>query len=585
MKIAAFNVKRLGWTKVNKKAVREIIIEILSEYSVVVLLEVMDESGKAMKLLLKHLNNYGDNRSNPYGMLCSERLGRTTYKEKFVYFYRKKEVKIEDSYQYVENDEDNEDDEDEEDVDELAREPFAVLLKCPSTVVQNLVLIPVHTKPSDAEAELNALHEVVEDVRERWQNDNIIILGDFNADGPSLSMRKKDSILISSAPYYWLIDDDVDTTTSNNNDHTYDRIVVYGERMLKAIVPDSAIAYNFEEELNLTEEETQSVSDHYPVEVELKQKALRKRNPGTTGVKMKIAAFNVKRLGWTKVNKKAVREIIIEIVSEYSVVVLLEVMDESGKAMKLLLKHLNNYGDNRSNPYGMLCSERLGRTTYKEKFVYFYRKKEVKIEDSYQYVENDEDNEDDEDEEDVDELAREPFAVLLKCPSTVVQDLVLIPVHTKPSDAEAELNALHEVVEDVRERWQNDNIIILGDFNADGPSLSMRKKDSILISSAPYYWLIDDDVDTTTSNNNDHTYDRIVVYGERMLKAIVPNSAIAYNFEEELNLTEEETQSVSDHYPVEVELKQKALRKRNPGTTGAAQKKKPGPAAKKRRGA
>ena len=50
--------------------------------------------------------------------------------------FRKKEVKIEDSYQYVENDEDNEydeDDEDEEDVDELAREPFAVLLKCPST--------------------------------------------------------------------------------------------------------------------------------------------------------------------------------------------------------------------------------------------------------------------------------------------------------------------------------------------------------------------------------------------------------------------------------------------------------------------
>ena len=29
-----------------------------------------------------------DNRSNPYGMLCSERLGRRAYKEKFVYFYR-----------------------------------------------------------------------------------------------------------------------------------------------------------------------------------------------------------------------------------------------------------------------------------------------------------------------------------------------------------------------------------------------------------------------------------------------------------------------------------------------------------------
>ncbi|KAK1901126.1 Deoxyribonuclease-1-like 1 [Dissostichus eleginoides] len=275
---------------------------------------------------------------------------------------------------------------------------------------------------------------------------------------------------------------------------------------------------------------------------------------------MKIAAFNVKRLGWAKVNKTAVREIIIEIVSQYSVVVLLEVMDESGKAMKLLLKHLNNYGDNRSNPYGMLCSEPLGRTTYKEKFVYFYREEEVEILEAYQYVEKNEDN--GYDEEDVDELAREPFA-----------ELVLIPVHTKPKDAEAELNALHDVVEDVRERCQNDNIMILGDFN--------KKKKMLRIFSAPYHSLIDDDVDTTTSNNNDNTYDRIVVYGERMLEAIVPDSAKAYNFEEDLNLTEEETQSVSDHYPVEVELKQKALRKRKPGTTGGAQKKKPGPAAKR----
>ncbi|XP_033991017.1 deoxyribonuclease-1-like 1 [Trematomus bernacchii] len=203
--------------------------------------------------------------------------------------------------------------------------------------------------------------------------------------------------------------------------------------------------------------------------------------------------------------------------------------------------------DNRSNPYDMLCSERLGPEGRKEKFVYFYRKKEVEILEAYQCKGNN-----------VDGLTREPLFVLLKCPNTVVQELVLIPVHTKPTDAEAELNALHEVVKDVRERCHNDNIMVLGDFNAAGKYLSKKKKETLLISSAPYYWLIDDDVDTTTSNNNDHTYDRIVVYGERMLKAIVPNSAKAYNFREELKLTEEQTQSVSDHYPVEVELKQKA---------------------------
>ncbi|KAI4800222.1 hypothetical protein KUCAC02_013403 [Chaenocephalus aceratus] len=126
---------------------------------------------------------------------------------------------------------------------------------------------------------------------------------------------------MSSAPYHWLIGDDVDTTTTNKKKSTYDRIVVYGERMLEAIVPDSAIAYNFERELNLTEEETKSVSNHYPVEVELeleveleveveqmveqmrklelKQRAQRKRNPVTpsTGGRPQVSGAQKKTAG------------------------------------------------------------------------------------------------------------------------------------------------------------------------------------------------------------------------------------------------------------------------------------------------
>lgn len=52
---------------------------------------------------------------------------------------------------------------------------------------------------------------------------NIMILGDFNADGRYLSKKKKESISIFSPDYHWLIGDEVDTTTSNSTDHTYDR--------------------------------------------------------------------------------------------------------------------------------------------------------------------------------------------------------------------------------------------------------------------------------------------------------------------------------------------------------------------------
>ncbi|XP_034725490.1 deoxyribonuclease 1 like 4, tandem duplicate 2 isoform X3 [Etheostoma cragini] len=279
-------------------------------------------------------------------------------------------------------------------------------------------------------------------------------------------------------------------------------------------------------------------------------------------VKMKIAAFNAKNLGIKKVTDKTVVTHLTNIVSRYSVAVILEVMDKSGKAMEKLLKELNN--SNRNSPYSMKASSQLGRDTYKERFVCFYREADVKLEACYQY----EDNQDG----DVDAFAREPFVLRFSCPSTVVTDLVLIPVHTKPDDSLKELDELHDVVDDIRKKWKTDNIMILGDFNADGRYLSKKKKDKIRISSAPYHWLIGEDVDTTSSNCNDNTYDRIVVYGQTMLDAIVPRSAKAFNFQTAFNLTDKEALSISDHYPVEVELKTRQKQKA-PGQRKTAQKK------------
>lgn len=53
---------------------------------------------------------------------------------------------------------------------------------------------------------------------------NVMILGDFNADGSYVSNKKMKNIRIrSDKNFHWLIGDDVDTTASNRNDHTYDR--------------------------------------------------------------------------------------------------------------------------------------------------------------------------------------------------------------------------------------------------------------------------------------------------------------------------------------------------------------------------
>ncbi|XP_026161697.1 deoxyribonuclease gamma-like [Mastacembelus armatus] len=261
---------------------------------------------------------------------------------------------------------------------------------------------------------------------------------------------------------------------------------------------------------------------------------------------MKIASFNVQRFGKNKVSDPEILNILTKIVSRYDLIVILEVVDTSGEAVKTFLESLNK--SKKKNRYTLKLSSRVGRTTYKEQFMFLYREDIVNLVDSYQF--------DDQVAKGKDVIDRDPYVLRFSCVNTVLKDLVIIPVHTKPTDSEKELDELYDVFNHVKDKWKTDNIMILGDFNADGSYVSKKEMKRIRIrSDKNFHWLIGDDVDTTASTKNDNTYDRIVVYGDDMLEAIVPNSAKPFNFHQAYKLTEEQALKVSDHYPVEVELK------------------------------
>ncbi|XP_066526519.1 deoxyribonuclease 1 like 4, tandem duplicate 1 [Hoplias malabaricus] len=261
---------------------------------------------------------------------------------------------------------------------------------------------------------------------------------------------------------------------------------------------------------------------------------------------MKIASFNIQKFGKRKLSDPAVIATLVKIVSRYDIVVILEVVDGSGKTVDTFLKELNKNDPKRQ--YTMKISTRLGRTVYKEQFLFIYREDVAKVVGTYQYEDNQPGDED--------AFDREPYILRFSCPSTVVKDLVMIPVHTKPEDSEKEIDEFFDVVQVVRDKWKTDNIMILGDFNADGGYVSKKEMKLIRIfTDKNFHWLINDDVDTTTRQKNDNTYDRIVVYGKALLDAVVPNSAKAFNFQQEYGLTEADALKVSDHYPVEVEMK------------------------------
>lgn len=275
MKIASFNIQRLGPTKLSDKNIVKYLIKIFSRYDIIIMLEVVDKTGKAIEKFLKELNSTGANKKRPFTMIGSSRLGRSLYKEQFVCFYREDEAKLVDTYQYEDNQVGDE--------DAFSREPFILRFSCKHTVLKDLVLIPVHTKPKDSQKELDELYDVFLQVKEKWKTDNVMILGDFNADGAYVSKKKMKAIRIRTDPdFHWLIGDDVDTTARLSNDHTYDRIVVYKDDMFDAVVPGSAKPFNFQTAYKLSEEMALDISDHYPVEV-----SLRKKTAAKTGSKTK----------------------------------------------------------------------------------------------------------------------------------------------------------------------------------------------------------------------------------------------------------------------------------------------------------
>ncbi|XP_053725057.1 deoxyribonuclease 1 like 4, tandem duplicate 1 [Synchiropus splendidus] len=261
---------------------------------------------------------------------------------------------------------------------------------------------------------------------------------------------------------------------------------------------------------------------------------------------MKVASFNIQRFGKYKVSDPDVLNILTKIVSRYDIIVILEVVDVSGESVRALLEALNR--STSQHHYTLKISTRLGRGRYKEQFMFLYRDDMVDLVGSYQY--------DDQSTESGDVFARDPYILRFRCLDTVLKDLVLIPVHTKPDDSDKELDELYDVFLHVKEKWRTDNVMILGDFNADGAYVTKKDMKEIRIrSDKNFHWLIADHMDTTARTGNDHTYDRIVVYGDDMLHAVVPGSAQPFNFQKEYGLSELQALKVSDHYPVEVQLK------------------------------
>ncbi|XP_042347405.1 deoxyribonuclease I-like 1-like [Plectropomus leopardus] len=308
LKICAFNVQSFGESKANNKKVMGILLQILSRCDLSLIQEVRDSKGAAIQALVKALNGF--DKSNSYSYVESERLGRKTYKEQYVYIYRNNVLTVKEHYQYpkLEGEGTNE-------TDVFSREPFIVRFHSPTTLVKDFVLIGQHTCPRNAMKEIDELYTVFKGIHKKWKTDNVMILGDLNAGCNYVTIKGWRTVRLRSDPkFWWLIGDEQDTTVRQKTHCAYDRIIVHGREMISSIVPGSAQPFNFKESFHLTEEEALEVSDHFPVEVELKTET-RTRQSNTT---QKSNRVNQVPTTMSSLSGKSAQEI-SELLDEYGI--------------------------------------------------------------------------------------------------------------------------------------------------------------------------------------------------------------------------------------------------------------------------
>jgi endonuclease/exonuclease/phosphatase family metal-dependent hydrolase len=189
--------------------------------------------------------------------------------------------------------------------------------------------------------------------------------------------------------------------------------------------------------------------------------------------------------------------------------------------------------------YGYALGPREGRGTYKEQFLVIYDREKFSLLGMESYP----------DPEDL--FERNPLGLYFKASGGF--DFILINNHIKPGDAPREIAALGEAAAWFGGLWEDPDIVILGDLNADGAYYDETELAGIFPESQ-YSLLIGNEQDTTVAAGN-NTYDRIII--SAAAREDYSGRSGVWRFGElrgDLESLGIEEREISDHYPVWAEF-------------------------------
>ena len=245
---------------------------------------------------------------------------------------------------------------------------------------------------------------------------------------------------------------------------------------------------------------------------------------------IKIMSFNIQTFGVTKMSRPEVVEILVGLVSQADIIAIQEVrsirIDPVQRFMALL-----------PEKYGYVIGPREGRSSSKEQYwvIYDTEKFTVLKQDSWP------------DTDDI--FERSPFSVYFKTSGAF--DFTLIDNHIRPSDAENEIRALPAVVTYYVDLWNDPDVLVMGDFNADGRYFDKTLLNSIFPEDK--YRIIFTDEDTTVAASR-NTYDRFIITSSASDYFTGNFGVIRFDEVYDFSGYSIRPSQVSDHYPIWAEF-------------------------------
>lgn len=245
IRIASFNIQIFGDAKGSKPYVMATLANIIQNFDVVAIQEIRTQDDY---FLDNFLRTYVNTNGKVYDKVIGPRLGRSNSKEQYAFIYNTANIEVNRRSIFTVNDPD----------DLLEREPLVAMFRVrgpPPDQAFTFVLVDVHTKPEQAQAECNALAQVFQAVRRAsGGEDDIILLGDLNADDKHLGdLTRLDGVKPIVRGVF--------TNTKQNAE--YDNIVIH--QPSTAEFSGRWGVYDVQRLQHLAPEQAEQVSDHYPV--------------------------------------------------------------------------------------------------------------------------------------------------------------------------------------------------------------------------------------------------------------------------------------------------------------------------------